>query len=174
VAVAPTAIDLDQHRDLRGRSREVWVRRTLLGLLFVLPVLGLLDFFGQGPGSTTAGSAAATLNVQSPKRLRGGLLYQARFKIVAHQDIKDAVLVLGANWLEGMTINTLEPAPSTEDSKNGRLALSLGSIDAGHVWNEYLQFQVNPTSVGARNGRVALYDGSKKLVSLTRSATVFP
>jgi hypothetical protein len=174
MAVAPTSIDVARHRELRGRSLEVWVRRLLLALLLVFPVLGVLDFFGQGTGSTTARSAAATLNVESPKRLRGGLLYQARFRIVAHQDIKNAILVLNRNWLEGMTINTLEPAPSTEESKNGRLALMLGSVNAGHVWNEYLQFQVNPTSVGARNGGVALYDGSKRLVSLTRSATVFP
>jgi hypothetical protein len=174
VAATPTAIDLKQHRDLQGRSREVWIRRVLLVLLFVVPVLGLLDFFGQGTGSSTASSPTATLNVTSPQRLRGGLLYQTRFQIVAHQDIQNAILVLDRNWLEGMTVNTLEPSPSSEDSKNGRLALFLGSINAGHVWNQYLSFQVNPTSVGGRNGSVALYDGSKRLVSLTRSSTVFP
>jgi hypothetical protein len=146
----------------------------LLLLLLVPPVLGLLNFFGQSPGSTTVSSPVATLNVQSPTRLRGGDLYQARFRIFARQDIKNATLVLDSNWLEGQTINTIEPSPSTEQSKNGRLELSLGSINAGQEWSEYLQFQVNPTSVGERNGNVALYDGNRRLLSLSRGATVFP
>jgi hypothetical protein len=174
VAVTPSSIDLNHHRDLEGRSREVWVRRVLLVLMLVPPVLGLLNFFGQSPGSTTVSSPMVTLNVQSPTRLRGGDLYQARFQIFAHKPINNAVLVLDPNWLEGITINTIEPSPSTEQSQHGRLELSLGSLNAGQKWSEYMQFQVNPTSVGERNGNVALYDGKRRLVSLSRGATVFP
>jgi hypothetical protein len=174
VAAAPTSIHLDSHRDLKGRSREVWIRRVLLALLIVLPLLGLLNFFGQSPGSTTVSSSVATLNITSPTRLRGGLLYTARFKITAHQAMKHAILVLDPNWLEGMTVNTIEPSPNSEESEHGRLALFLGSINADDSWTEYVAFQVNPTSVGERNGNVALYDGTRRLLSLTRPATVFP
>jgi hypothetical protein len=159
---------------LEGRSREVWVRRVLVVVLLVPPVLGLLNFFGQSPGSTTVSSPVATLNVQSPTRMRGGDLYQARFQITAHRNINNATLVLDPNWLEGQTINTIEPSPSNEQSQGGRLELQLGSINAGQKWSEYLEFQVNPTSVGERNGNVALYDGSRRLLSLSRGATVFP
>jgi hypothetical protein len=174
VAAAPTSIKLGYHRDLEGRSREVWVRRAFLLLLLVPPVLGLLNFFGQSPGSTTASSPVATLNVQSPTRMRGGDLYQARFQIFAHRDIKNATLVLDPNWLEGQTINTIEPSPSSEQSQGGRLELLLGSLNAGQKWSQYLQFQVDPTSVGERNGTVSLYDGKRRLLSLSRGATVFP
>jgi hypothetical protein len=174
MGAAPTSIDLGHHRDLVGRSREVWIRRALLFLLLIAPVLGLSDFFGQSPGSSTVSSDVATLNVQSPTRLRGGLLYQARFQIIPRQNIKNAILELDPNWLEGITVNTIEPSPSSELSRHGRLALYLGSISAGDKWNEYLQFQVDPTTVGHRNGTVTLYDGSKRLLSLVRSATVFP
>lgn len=146
----------------------------MLCLLFTPPVLGLLNFFGQGAGSSVAGSPVVTLHVQSPARLRGGLLYQARFEIDAHQNINHAILVLDPNWLEGMTVNTIEPSPNSEQSEHGRLALFLGSINAGDKWTEYLQFQVNPTSVGERDGNVALYDRTRRLVSLARAATVFP
>jgi hypothetical protein len=171
---APTSIDLGQHRDLEGRSHEAWIRRAVLFLLLVAPVLGLLNFFGQSPGSSTVGSGVATLNVLSPTRLRSGLLYQARFQIIAHQNIKNAILELDPDWLEGMTINTIEPTPSSQLSRHGRLALYLGPISTGSKWNEYLEFQVNPTTVGHRNGTVILYDGKRRLLSLTRSATVFP
>lgn len=171
---APDSINLTLHRDLRGRSREVWIRRVFLCLLLVPPVLGLANFFGQGPGATTVSSAAATLSVQSPTRLRGGLLYQIRFQIIPHRRIKNAILELGPKWIQGMTLNTIEPSPSTEVSRHGRLALDLGPISAGQTWNEYLELQVNPTSVGSRDGTVTLYDGPKRLLSLTHSATVFP
>jgi hypothetical protein len=174
VAVAPTSIDLDSHRDLKGRSREVWIRRVLLALVAVLPVLGLLNFFGQSPGSITGSSSVVTMNVQSPLRLRAGVLYQARFQITPHKDIKHAILVLDPNWLEGMTINSIEPSPNTETSEHGSLALALGPINAGDKWSEYMEFQVNPTTVGERNGSVTLYDGKTRLLSVNRPATVFP
>jgi hypothetical protein len=171
---APTSIDLGHHRDLEGRSHEAWIRRALLCLLLVVPVLGVLNFFGQSPGSSTVGSAVATLNVQSPTRLRSGLLYQARIQIIPHRDIKNAILELDPDWLEGVTVNTIEPSASSQVSRHGRLALYLGPISAGDRWNEYVEFQVDPTTVGHRNGTVTLYDGSRRLVSLTRSAIVFP
>jgi hypothetical protein len=167
-------MDLSRHRDLEGRSREVWIRRVLLIILAVLPVLGLIDAFGQSPGSTTASSSVVTLNVQSPTRLRGGLIYQTRVKITPRQDINHAILVFDPNWLEGQTLNTVEPTPTSQGSEHGRLALFLGPIKAGEEWTEYLEFQVNPTTVGAHNGNVALYDGPRRLLSLTRAATAFP
>jgi hypothetical protein len=51
---APDALTLERNRDLRGRSEHVWYRRTLLGLLTVLPVLALLNVFGQRPSTTSA------------------------------------------------------------------------------------------------------------------------
>ena len=41
-----------------------------------------------------AATGAATLAVNAPNAVRGGLLYQTRFTIVAHQELKDATLVL--------------------------------------------------------------------------------
>ena len=62
------------------------------------------------------------------------------FQINPRQNINHAILVLDPNWLEGMTINTIEPAPNPEQSERGRLALLLGSINAGDKWTEYLKF----------------------------------
>ena len=51
-------------------------RRTLLGLLAVLPVLALLNVFGQRPSTTSARAAAGDLAVTAPARLRSGLIFQ--------------------------------------------------------------------------------------------------
>jgi hypothetical protein len=73
-----------------------------------------------------------------------------------------------------MTINTLEPSPLGEASRNGDLALDLGHIPAGADHVLYMQSQVNPTNIGHRETDVTLYDGAAKLVHIDRTMTVFP
>src|SRR3954451_20222398 len=89
---APDNVDLASARDLRGRTKEIWVRRGLAALLAVVPVLALLNVFGQRSSDSHAQSPAATLTVHVPDDVRGGLLFEARFTIIAHDDIKKAVL----------------------------------------------------------------------------------
>jgi hypothetical protein len=150
------------------------VRRALFTLLPVVALLALLNLFGQRPATATVASNAATLEVFAPPRVRSGLLYGARFHVTAHRDLKNAILVLHPGWLEGMTVNTIEPSPLGEASRNGRLSLDLGHIASGQSHLLFMDFQVNPTNVGHRPQTVELYDGETKLVEIDRSITVFP
>lgn len=168
------SVNLTRARELRGRAREVWIRRASLAVLAAVSVLALLNVFGQAPGDATANSPAATLTVLAPDRVRGGLLFEARFTVTAHQEIRKAVLVLDRGWAEGMTINTIEPSPSQESSDNGRLSFQLGDIPAGQIFVLYMQFQVNPVTVGSRSQLTEVLDGPVSLVSLTRQMTVLP
>jgi hypothetical protein len=174
MAPIPDTIVLKRDRDLAGRQNEIWVRRGLFVLVCVVPLLALLNLFGQRPSGSTAAVAAAKLNVYAPTRVRGGVLFEARFHVTALRDVKDAVLVLDSGWLEGMTLNTIEPAPTNEASRNGSLTLDLGHIPAGNSYLLFIQFQVNPTNVGHRRQTVQLYDGEQKLITLHRAITVFP
>jgi hypothetical protein len=174
VADAPDTIVLGKHRDLEGRRREVWVRRALLSLVVLVPVLALFNLFGQHPQTSKASVDAATLSVYAPTRVRGGLLWQARFHITAHRELKNAILVLGTGWLEGMTVNTIEPGPVGEASRNGRLALTLGHIPQNQSYILFMQFQVNPTNVGHRSRDVVLYDGNTQIASIHQKVTVLP
>jgi hypothetical protein len=174
VADTPDTIVLKRDRDLEGRGWEIWLRRGLFALLPLLTVLALVNLFGQRPATSKASSAAATLKVYAPKRIRSGLLYMARFHITAHRDLKEATLVLHPGWLEGMTVNTIEPTPVGEASKNGRLSLDLGHIPAGGSYLLFVDFQVNPTNVGHRPQTVELFDGDTKLLGLSRTITIFP
>ena len=76
-------------------------------------------------------SASRQLKVYSPSTLRSGLFYESRFTIEAREEIEAATLVLDPGWLEGMTLNTLEPSPIGEASRDGSIALDLGHIPAG-------------------------------------------
>lgn len=170
----PDAIVLRRDRDLEPRSREHWIRRGLFGLVCVVPILALLNVFGQRPETTTGTAAAAQLSISAPSRVRGGLLYQARFRITPKQKLAQAALVLAPGWLHGMTINTLEPSPTSETSIDGKLALDLGPIPAGQSYLLIIDYQVNPTNVGHRDQTVWLYDGDKALITVHRTITVFP
>jgi hypothetical protein len=174
VADVPDMLTLRRHRDLVGRERRPFVRWIILTVLGLFCLFGLLNLFGQRPDTDTDSAGAASLEVYSPTRLRGGLIFQSRFTIRAERDIEDATLVLDSGWLEGMTLNTVEPAPIGEASRDGRLSLELGHIPAGAKHVVFLQFSVNPTNLGRRSTDVVLQDGETPLARIDRAVTVFP
>jgi hypothetical protein len=174
MARIPDTLVLKRHRDLEGKEHQAWVRRGLLALVAAVPVLALLNVFGQRPHSETARASAAALELYAPSHLRGGLIWEARFTIFAHRELKKATLELDRGWMEGMTINTIEPSPVGEGSHDGKLVLELGHVPAGQKYALYMQFQVNPTNVGRRGQDVRLYDGRRLIATLDRKVSVFP
>ena len=173
MADVPDQLVLNVARDREGR-RDVAFRRIAVAALTVVLGLGLFNLFGQRPATTVVEADAATLEVNAPKRVRGGLFYEALFRIDARREVRAATLVLDPGWAEWITINTVEPAPLGEASRDGKLAFELGRIPAGQKHVFFLQLQVNPTNVGHRSQDVRLYDGNELLATVDRSITVFP
>ena len=173
MADVPDQLVLKVARDREGK-RDVKVRRVAVAALMVLLALGLFNLFGQRPATSTAESAAARLEVYAPERVRSGLFYEARFRIDAAQELEEATLVLDPGWAEGITINTVEPSPISEASRDGKLVFVLGRIPAGQKHLFFLHLQVNPTNVGHRSQDVQLFDGDELLATIDRSITVFP
>ena len=170
----PQGLTLEHHRNLEGRQRRPVVRRVLVALLAGILLLGLLNLFGQRVDASSAETSGARLEVSAPTKVRGGIFFQARFRIEALEEIANATLVLDPDWLEDITLNTVEPSPVGEASQDGRIALELGRIQAGDEHRLYLHFQVNPTALGRRSQDVDLYDGERLLLSLDRDAIVWP
>jgi hypothetical protein len=159
VADQPDGIVLRRHRDLQGHRWHPWLRRALVGLIALVLVLALFDVFGQETSTTRAEAGAATLSVTAPGAVRGGLLFQARITTEVHTELRDATLILNQAWVDGLTVNTIEPSPLNEASRDGNLALDLGHLPAGSKHVLYLDYQVNPTTVGSRTLRLELQDG---------------
>jgi hypothetical protein len=176
VADVPDTLILKRHRDLEGMSRSaIWVRRAVLLLLTAFLCLGLADWFGQRPSTQTGSAPAASLDLYAPTHIRSGDLFSARFHLHAHRDLKNAMLVLDPGWAEGMSINTIEPSPLGEGSRDGRLVLQLGHVPKGQSYILFMQFQVNPTNVAwHRPVNVELDDGPTRVLTLHRQLTVFP
>ena len=174
MADQPDGIVLTRHRDLKGRGWHPWVRRGLVALVALVLLLALFGFVGQSTSTTRTETPAATLAVDAPDSVRGGLLYQARFTIVAHQELKQATLVLNEKWIDGLTVNTIEPSPVGEASRDGKLALELGHLAAGARYVLFVDYQVNPTTVGSRTLKAELDDGEQVVASLSRNLRIWP
>jgi len=176
VADVPDTLVLERHRDLaRIRRYGVVTRWVVMGLLTLVAILGLANVFGQRPNTTVATAPAASLKLYAPEHLRGGLLWSARFHIRAYADLKHATLVLDPGWAESMSINTVEPSPVGEASRNGRLSFDLGHIPKGQSYILFMQFQANATNVAWRRSQdVELDDGPKQILVLHHHVTIYP
>jgi hypothetical protein len=171
----PDLLVLKKHRDFADKKHHLLMRRVVLGLIALFALLGLANVFGQHPKTVVASSSRARLTLYAPNHLRGGLLYSARFRITARSNLKKATLVLDPGWAEGMSINTVEPSPLGEGSKDGRLTFQLGHIPAGQSYLLFMQFQVNPTNLAwHRRANVELDDGNARLLVLHRSIDIYP
>ena len=176
MADVPDTLVLKRHRDHQWAGRHgPLVRRVVLVLIAIVAVLGLLNVFGQRPVTTVASAPAATLKLYAPEHLRGGLLWSARFHIYAKQDLKKATLVLDPGWAESTAVNTIEPSPLGQASKNGRLSLDLGHIPKGGQFILFMQFQTNATNVAWRRAQnVELDDGAKQILVIHHHVTIYP
>jgi hypothetical protein len=174
VADLPDRLVKSRHLELRDARWRTIARWSLIGALTLLLLLALANAFGQRPNTSEVSSGVGKLKVYAPTKLRSGLFYEARFTIEARREIAKATLVLDPGWLEGMTLNTLEPAPIGEASRDGSIALELGHIRPGTRHIFFLQFQVNPTNLGRRSQRVERHDDTTPLLAVDRNVTVWP
>jgi hypothetical protein len=170
----PPTLDRGRHVELAGRRSDPWVRRALLLVLLAVCVVALANVFGQDATTSTAAGPGATLRVQAPKAVRGGLFFQARFDIAARHRIDHPTLELGPGWAQQMQINTIEPAPAEESSRAGRLLLGYDALDPGQRLTVWMQFEANPTGAGRREAGVTLRDGEALITRADRHMTVFP
>src|SRR4051812_32980254 len=134
----------------RGMVRGLRARRALVTVFAVIALAALLDVFGQGASESTAAGGGATMTVTAPSTVRGGLYFQATVDITASAPIEHPRLVLDEGWVEGMQVNSIEPAADSESSRDGRVVLSYGELKPGDRLKVWLQFQVDPTSNGRR------------------------
>jgi hypothetical protein len=159
---------------LEGRGNHPLYRRVLMGLVCAIPILALLNLFGQHPSISQAAGSAGTLRVQAPERLRGGLMFQARVDVTATRDIKEPQLVFSPGWFEEMTANSVSPDPLNQSTSNGRVTLSYGRLNAGQKLTVWLEFQVNPVNVGHRVANVLLTDGDTPVALVKHDIRVLP
>jgi hypothetical protein len=160
--------------DERGQRVGLIARRVVMTLFTVIVLLALGGVFGQRATSSVAAGPVATLTLQAPETVRGGLFFQARIDVSATRTIGQPRFVFDEGWLEGMQVNSIEPSAQSESSRSGRLVLSYPSIGPGDRLRIYMQFEVNPTNVGRRSFGLELDDGAARIARIDRDITVLP
>jgi len=174
---APIGLSLSRHRDLEGTFWP-WshrIRQAVMLVLIAFVVAALLNAFGQRPSTATATSPSATLRVEAPTALRGGLIYQARVDVTATRAIARPVITLDAGWLDGMTLNSVQPGPASQTSARGGATFQYAPLRAGKTLTVWFELSTNPTTVDWRRSRtITVGDGGRDLVSQTSTFTVYP
>jgi hypothetical protein len=171
---SPKSLDRTLDLELQGRGHHALYRRLGLAVLALIVAAALLNVFGQESTRTVAEGRQAALSVDAPPRLRGGLLFQARFEIAAKRRLANPKLVLSSGWLDSMTLNTVAPTPLAENSGPDGLSMAFEELPAGHKLIVWTDWQVNPTNVGRRSEDATLFDGLTQIASTHRTVTVFP
>jgi len=161
-------------QDERGQRRGLATRRIVMTSFAVVALLGVLGVFGQPQKSSGAAGGTARLRLQAPETVRGGLFFQARVDVETSSGISQPRLVLDEGWVEGLQVNSIEPAAESESSRDGRLELSYPEVAAGERLRIWFQFEVNPTNVGRRSFAIELDDGTRPLARIDRTLTVLP
>jgi hypothetical protein len=169
-----TELFSDLSADERDWTRGLVARRVVLTGFAVFALLALWGLFGQRESDSLATGSAATLRLSAPEAIRGGLFFQSRIEIRATDAIEHPRLVLEEGWLEGMQVNSIEPSPDSESSRDGRLVLSYGKLEPGDRLRIWLQFEVDPTNVGRRSYDLELDDATLPLARIDRSITALP
>ena len=162
----------ERHGTARGNRHASWWR---LGILAVILTVALLGFLGGAPAPTRrAASAAATLAVTSPDRLRNGMFFETRISAEARRPIADAVIAVPALMWRDATVNTMIPAAAEEEFVDGEFRFHFGPLGAGERLGFKIDGQMNPPRFSSSSGRIRLLDGAVEMVALPVTLTVIP
>lgn len=163
-------------RNLRGG--QIFARHASplsIILLGTLLALALFDLAGGGRSTPIRQDfGAATLTVDTPRRLRNGEFFETRIDVRANADLADATIAVTPDLWRDMTINTTLPSPAEETFEKGLLRWSYGPLKAGETLHVKVDGQINPPLLAGAAGGILLYDGDRRIGRLPLSIKVFP
>lgn len=162
--------------DEHARPLEGWQRHASplsLVVFGAVIVLGLTGVLGH-ERDWRADANGVALHVHAPETTRNGEFFEVRISVRSDEPIDElAIGVEEALW-EDMTVNTMIPAATEEESADGEVRFVFAALEAGTPFLLKLDLQVNPDIVGGNDGVVTVYDGDEALVETAVSIAVLP
>jgi hypothetical protein len=116
----------------------------------------------------------ASLGVHAPEITRNGEFLEMRIEVDTDAPISELVIGVESALWEDLTVNTMIPAPTGEESAGGEFRFTFGGLEPGTPFLLKIDLQVNPDILGGNDGTVAVYDGNQRLVETPISITVLP
>jgi hypothetical protein len=169
-----TAPPVDEAQTPSHPYLGLWARRAVVTLFLAIAVAALLDVFGQESSTATVQAPEGSVSVRAPDTVRGGLFFQTRLEVRARTRIAEPRIVLDPGVLQGMQVNSIEPAPASETSRDGLVELSYDAVEAGELLRIWMQFEVNPTNAGRHSYGIEVDDGTRPVARVRRTLRVFP
>jgi hypothetical protein len=146
-----------------------------LAAIGVLPLIALAGLLGGTPAETgSARNDTADLFVRSPHILRNGLLFETRIEVLARRPIDDAVIAIPAQHWRDFTINSMIPAATEEEYKDGEYRFHFDRLEAGDRLQFKIDGQVNPPHFGRDVGRIRLLDDEREVIAVRFEQMVLP
>jgi hypothetical protein len=164
-----------EHQHLHEAKGSI-VRRGPFGLMGLAAVL-LPAFFGVYGGDVKRVGSGDNVHliVEGPDRARNGEFFEMNIRIQASGGIGDLVVLIGADLLHQVTINTLLPDPSEHGFRNGSFEFRFGPLDAGENLQVKLDGQINPGhGPTANEDTIAVADGERVLTTVNYAMEVLP
>jgi hypothetical protein len=169
---APDGIGDEHARPTAGWRRHASpLSLAVFGAVIALSLFGVLgherDWRAQRDG--------VSLEVHAPETIRNGEFFETRVSVESDdRSIDELVIGIEQALWEDVTVNTMIPAATEEESVDGAFRFTFAELEPGTVFLLKFDLQVNPDIVGGNEGRVTVYDGDEVLVETMVSTAVLP
>ena len=167
----PDGIEDEHAQPLAGWRRHASpISLLVFGTVVGLALTGVLG----READRRADGGGARLTVHTSEIIRNGEFFEMRIGVDADAPIGELVIGVDEALWEDMTVNTMIPAASEEESANGEFRFTFAALEAGTPFVLKVDLQVNPDIVGGNDGAVTVYDGDDELASAQVGITVLP
>ncbi len=143
---------------------------VVFGLVLILGLTGVL-------GHERTWSAEAddvVLTIDSPETIRNGEFLEMRIGVESDRRIGELVIGVRRSLWEDMTVNTMIPAATDEESVDGEFRFTFGPMNPGTEFMLKADLQVNPDIVAGNSGAITVYDGDEPIVDAAIDIVVLP
>lgn len=164
-------LDPAHGRPTKG-GQMTWIRALVLGAILAIALAGLVGGAPTRPVHAVSAEAAMDLHVPTP--VRNGMFVEWRIDITAKQPVGDAVVAVPARLWRDMTVNSLVPAATEEEFRDGEFRFHFGPLDPGQRLLFKIDGQINPPRLTKEGGAIRLLDDERELLSAPVTMKVMP
>lgn len=145
-----------------------------LGALAIILAPAFFGVYGSDTKLAAAGNGVR-FDVEGPGRTRNGEFFELTLSVEAQRNLQDLIVLIGADLLRDVTVNTLLPDPSEHGFRDGSFEFRFGQLAAGESLNLKLDAQINPGHAPSANqGTIAVADGETVLAKVSYVMEVLP
>jgi hypothetical protein len=167
----PDGIEDEHARPIEGWRRHASpLSLVIFGGVVALALTGLLG----READRVAEAGGVRLTVHTSEIIRNGEFFEMRIGIQADASIGELVIGVAEGLWEDMTVNTMIPAPTDEESADGEFRFTFAALEPGTHFELKVDLQVNPDIVLGNDGAVTVYDADQELAATQVAITVLP